>query len=228
MEAQKIYGIVVSVVKYKDFDALCSILTENGIKKIKFTGARRPNAKMAYAAQPFFCGEFLLSGAKDYAVVTQVNQTKDFYSLTANYDAFVLGSNMLKISQKIATNDTEELLNLVLICLCSLQIQGIEIISVENFFLTNTLKYLGIWNRGFNCSACSKPISDGAIINVESGAIYCKNCAKESGIALSKNICEYLDECTNSTLSQLLLSNASIGVKQRTNEILNKIIENQT
>ena len=106
MESIKTNGIVLSVTKYKDYDTLCTILTQEGLKKIKFTGVRRAGAKMAFASQPFFCGEFLLSGSKDYATVTQVSQTEDFYSLTQNYEAYLLAFDMLKLAQKIATNDS--------------------------------------------------------------------------------------------------------------------------
>lgn len=228
METQKINGIVLSVSKYKDFDALCSILTENGIKKVKFTGVRRPKAKFAYAAQPFCCGEFLLSSAKDYAVVMQVSQKNDFYTLANNYDAFVLGAQMLKTIQKIATNDTKDLLDLLLICLSSLQIDGIDILTIKNYFHTKILQNLGIWGNFSQCSVCGQELKSGAIINPETGAVFCKNCSNENGVAISSNLYEYLKLCANSTLSQLIVTQTTDGVKTRADELLTKIVNNQT
>ena len=228
MEAQKINGIVVSASKYKDYDVLCNILTENGIKKVKFSGARRPNAKMAFAAQPFFCGEFLLSSSKEYAIVTQVNQTNDFYKLATNYEAFVIGSNMLKIAQKIATDETQDILSLLLICLSALEIEEIDFFTVENYYMIKVLQNLGVWNADLRCSACTKTLKSGAILDEGSGALFCKDCASINGMALSSNICEYLFEFSHKSLSELIKLQISDGVKKRANEVLAKIINNQT
>ena len=228
METLKINGIVVSVTKYKDFDALCSILTDNGIKKVKFSGVRRPNAKMAFASQPFFCGEFLLSGAKDYAVVTSVAQSNDFFNITRNYEAYILGASMLKIAQKIATNDTSELLQLVMICLATLQLQNIDILVVENYFNTKILQFLGVWSSEFCCALCGKDLSAGAILDAQTGALFCKNCADENGVVISSNVCAYLKNIATKSLSEQFNLQESVGVKTKANEILKKLIESQT
>ena len=227
METQKINGIVVSVSKYKDYDALCLVLTENGTRRVKFTGVRKPNAKMAFAAQPFCCGEFLLSSANDYATVIQVNQTNNFYSIASNYDAFILGSKMLKVAQKIATNDSKDLLNTLLLCLSTMQIEGIDLLVIENYFQTKILQILGIWGSFNCCTSCGKELKSGAILNTESGALFCKDCASNGGVVLSKNLYEYLYMCANNTLSELIANPVADGVNKKANEILSKTLENQ-
>ena len=228
MDSQKINGIVLSVTKYKDYDTLCAILTENGIKKVKFTGVRRPNAKMAFASQPFFCGEFLLSGTKDYSTVTQVSQTEDFFNLTQNYDAYIVAFDMLKLSQKIATDETQELFNLLIICLKSLTIQDINVQLISCYFHTKVLQILGVWQQNFECSLCGKSLNSGALICLDSGELFCKQCANQNTEAISKNVSEFLSFCSKNSLSNLLLFGANNGVVQKSNELLTKLIKNLT
>lgn len=228
METLKTEGIVLSVSRYKDADALATLLTKNGIKKVKFIGVRKAKAKFAFAAQPFCHAEFLLSGANDYAVIMGVEQKTDFYNLALDYNIFELASSMLSIIKRVATEeqDSAELFDLLLLSL-SLLIANVDMLVVESIFKARLIKNLGIFYNCDKCAKCGKPLLTGALVDTNTGAIYCKDCGAENCTAVSKNILEYLNNILNKNISEIIKLNIGDGVKKQTNEILNKIINNQ-
>ena len=227
MQTQKIEGIVVSVSKYKDYDVLATVLTEQGTRKIKFTGVRRPNAKFAFAAQPFCCAEFLLSSDKDYAVVMGVDEKENLFGITQNYDAFEMASNMLKTANKIATDDCAELYYTLRISLSALKEKDMDLLCVDCFFLAHILQFLGVFDATGNCSVCGKSLEKGALFDEGTGALFCSSCAPQSAAVLSGNVVEFATFCAEQLLSTVLAKNASEGVKAQTQKVLRKILKNQ-
>lgn len=215
---------MLSVSKYKDYDCLANVLTKKGIIRVKYVGVRRKNAKMAYSAQPFCHAQFLLSSAKDYATVCQTDQISDFFAITQDYDAYVLGAKLLKIANHISANETEDLFNLMLLTLSALA-NGATANVVECFALSGVLKILGVYNPNLLCASCGKSLAGGAVLDQNSGAFYCPNCGPDNGVAVSKNVLEYLHKCANNNLSTLLFENVSEGVLQKAQNILQKLVD---
>lgn len=227
MQTQKINGIVLSVSKYKDYDALATVLTENGTRKIKFTGVRRPKAKFAFAAQPFCCAEFLLSGANDYAVVMGVVEDVSLFELAQNYEVFEMASNMLKIANKIATDETFELYYTLRVSLLSLKEEGMDTVAVDCYFKAKILNILGIFDGNSKCASCGKNLENGALLDEETGALYCKNCASQNCTPVSGNVVQFASRCATSMLSQVLAKHASEGVKTQAQKLLTKMLKIQ-
>ena len=228
METQKIDGIVLSVSKFKDHDVLATILTKNGTRKIKFTGVRKPKAKFAFAAQPFCHAEFLLSSSKDYAVVMGVEQKSDFFALTSDYDVFELGSQMLVVTKKIATEnqDSTALFDLLLLGL-SLLLAGAEPNLVECVFLSRVLFDMGVFAGQNVCVRCGSSLQTGALFDLQTGASYCKDCAPDFAVVCSKNVLQHITDCINLPLSNLLAKSVPAGVAKQAVEFLKKILHNQ-
>ena len=215
MDMLKIEGIVIEVKKYKDFDCLATLLTKSGIVRIKFVGVRRPKAKFSFAAQPFCHAEFVLSSKKDYAVVTAVDQKNNFFALAQNYDGYCVACEISEIIKKIATEnqDNSENFDLFLLSLISL-VSGAKPLLVYAFFLAKILKILGVSNFK-NCTNCQKTLSDGALLDLDSGALVCKICSGSKVKVISKNILDYMLKLTTESFSELVLRDISDGILQK-------------
>ena len=56
-----ITGYVIKISKYKDYDAILSVLTENGIASFKVRSMFKPNNKNAHALSLYSKGEYIIN-----------------------------------------------------------------------------------------------------------------------------------------------------------------------
>lgn len=102
MTDEKVKGIVVKLVDYKDADKLASLFTlERGLVTAKFTGVRRDKAKLKGVAQPFTFAEFNLINKSNMRTIISADIIDNFFNLQSNYDKMMCGYIVLDIVRSI-------------------------------------------------------------------------------------------------------------------------------
>ena len=109
MTDEKLKGIVVKLIDYKDADKLASIFTlERGLVSAKFTGVRRDKAKMKGVAQPFTFAEFSIVNKSNMRSIISADIVDNFPNLMIDYNKTMCGYILLDIIRSILPNEKVE------------------------------------------------------------------------------------------------------------------------
>jgi len=136
MTDEKVKGIVVRLIDYKDADKLASIFTlENGIISAKFTGVRRDKAKLKGVAQPFTFAEFNVISRGNNRSVISADIIDNFANILTDYNKTMCGYIVLDMIRSILPIEKREE-DIFLLTLSSLK--DIE----NNNELVATIKYI--------------------------------------------------------------------------------------
>lgn len=109
MADEKVKGIVVKLIDYKDADKLASIFTlEKGLISAKFTGVRRDKAKMKGVAQPFTFAEFSLVNKSNMRSVISADIIDNFPHITLDYNKTICGYILLDMVRSLMMQDKKE------------------------------------------------------------------------------------------------------------------------
>ena len=106
---EKVKGIVVKTIDYKEADKLASIFTlERGLISTKFTGVKREKAKLKSFTQPFVFADFILNKNGNLRTVTSASLIDNFSGIVASYDKTICGYIVLDIIRSILPSEKEE------------------------------------------------------------------------------------------------------------------------
>lgn len=106
---EKVKGIIVKLIDYKDADKLASIFTlEQGVVLAKFGGVKRDKAKFKAVAQPFTFAEFNLSSKGKNKTVTSADVIDDFAIIKTDYNKTICGYIVLDIIKSILPTEKQE------------------------------------------------------------------------------------------------------------------------
>lgn len=106
---EKVKGIVVKTIDYKEADKLASIFTlERGLISAKFTGVKREKAKLKSFTQPFVFADFILNKNGNLRTVTSASLIDNFSGIVASYDKTICGYIVLDMIRSILPSEKEE------------------------------------------------------------------------------------------------------------------------
>ena len=109
MTDEKLKGIVVKLIDYKDADKLASIFTlERGLITAKFTGVRRDKAKMKGVAQPFTLAEFSIVNKSNMRSIISADIIDNFQKLMLDYNKTMSGYIVLDMIRSILPAEKRE------------------------------------------------------------------------------------------------------------------------
>ncbi len=109
MTDEKVKGIVVKLIDYKDADRLASIFTlENGLISAKFTGVRRDKAKMKAVAQPFIFAEFNIISRSNNRSIISADIIDNFTNILTDYNKTMCGYILLDMIRSILPHEKRE------------------------------------------------------------------------------------------------------------------------
>lgn len=105
----KVKGIVVKLIDYKDADKLASIFTlEQGLITAKFNGVKKDKAKLKAVAQPFVFGEFVIASKGNTKTITSADLLDNFPKILTDYYKTICGYIVLDIIKSILPNQKKE------------------------------------------------------------------------------------------------------------------------
>ena len=106
---EKLKGIIVKLIDYKDADKLASIFTlEQGLITAKFTGVKKDKAKFKATAQPFVFADFVFNKKDKFRTVTSAEIVDSFQNLLSNYNKTICGYIVLDIIKSILPTEKAE------------------------------------------------------------------------------------------------------------------------
>lgn len=109
MTEEKIKGIVLKLVDYKEADKLASIFSfDQGIITAKFTGVKRDKAKMKAAAQPFAFAEFNIVKSGEHRTIISADIIDNFNLILNDYNKTICGYIVLDILRSILPVEKSE------------------------------------------------------------------------------------------------------------------------
>jgi len=96
-------ALMLGGIDYKDHDKLLTLFTaERGIVFTGIKGVRKPNAKLAFAAQPFAFAEYVLVEKGDNNTVKSAYLYDGFYPLRLDVERFYAASGIAAVCRAIA------------------------------------------------------------------------------------------------------------------------------
>ena len=182
MNEIKTQAIVIDAVDYKDADKKLALFScEYGLIWATIKGVKKPKAKLAGCSQPFCFAEFLLNKKGDFYTVINASVIDSFFSVTADFDKYIIGVSMLEFCKKtIKENDSSlDLFILLLKALKQLGYTGANPMAVLIRFLLDGFKYIGYSLKTQVCACCGSDtfLSYGFNYSYDHGGIVCKKCS---------------------------------------------------
>ena len=109
MAEEKVKGIVVKLIDYKDADKLASVFTlEQGLITAKFNGVKKDKAKLKAVAQPFVFAEFILANKGNMNTVTSAELLDNFPKILNDYNKTICAYIVLDIIKTILPTQKAE------------------------------------------------------------------------------------------------------------------------
>ena len=105
----KVKGIIVKLIDYKDADKLASIFTlEQGLITAKFIGVKKDKAKFKAIAQPFVFADFVLTSKGNAKTVTSADLIDNFFNILTDYNKTICGYILLDMIKSILPSEKKE------------------------------------------------------------------------------------------------------------------------
>ncbi len=223
----KFDAIVLSANDYKEYDKLLTIFSAvNGKQTVLLRGCKRPKAKLRFAGQPFFWGEFMVVDGKGYDVVTQVSPKNSFFEVTTDYDCYVNGCLALKaIANSCLSQNSERLFLLLVTYLTVLQknINQSDLITCK--FLVELLKLLGFEINTEFCQECGQKFNEHIYYNTFQNCLVCANCKSYDSIKIKPNYINVINTIKSNKFLNLLKVDFEINDVNAVKNLLSTAIE---
>ena len=187
MEEIKTQAIVLKAQDYKDSGKLLTIFSlEHGLMQAKINGVTKPKAKLAFAAQPFCFGEYIIT-SKFTNTIINCTCIETFFELTQDFDKFVAGMGMLEICIYLvkAEDPCVELFLLLLKCLRLLNFSKAMPLAVLIKFTIEALSIGGFKLKLDACKKCLDKNPTKVYFSFDNGGILCPFCAGQDDLAIT-------------------------------------------
>ena len=138
-------AIILHRTKYGETDRILNLLTPEGRKSCVAKGVRKEKSKLAGGIEMFTVSEITIheSEKSDMGILTSAKMKKSYMNIISDLERFELGSNIIKLSNKISENvDSPELFSLVNQSFWALD-KNIGRELVESYFLFNIMRISG-------------------------------------------------------------------------------------
>ena len=143
----KARGIVIREVLVGESDKILTIFAKGlGKISVRAKGAKNVKSKFLAGTQLFTYSDFVIYTKLKYYNLAQVQIIESFYGLTKDYDKFYLGTDLLKLTERVIVENLEND-NILLLLLKALQVICKEDINnsiVARAFELKLLQLLGV------------------------------------------------------------------------------------
>lgn len=174
-------AIILSVLDYKDNDAIINALSEKG-KYLSFyaRGIKKVTSKNAYALQAFNNSTIdYFENTKGLHLIKSAKSNINYFNKYDDYNQILIAYTLLSISKDIGSlneNDNQELYTLLKLSL--IHLSEVDMNLLLSYFLVNVLDILGIKLVSEHCAICLKKSVN--YISVDSGGFICKDCLSDN------------------------------------------------
>lgn len=197
---QKILGLVLKSMDYRDNDKLVNIFTNEGIKTCLLKGCKKPNAKLRFASEPFCLGEYILVTKGNRTTVTNCTLVDLFYDIRLDmkktYAAYTILEFLLVAMQ--SQEDTSILFDLAVDCIKNIcykeKVEKVTLI----YFLVKALEIEGYGLNLDTCSVCSKKLTGKLTLNFDEGAFCHQSCSNNGVIDIEESLVDKLKAISDS------------------------------
>lgn len=213
---EKVLGIVVKSVDYKDNDKLLTLLTTEGKKISLLKGCKKSSAKLKFAGELFCLGEFIIISKGQFNTIINCSLIDLFYDLRKDlkkvYPAYVI----LEIVDRVPffEDDCQKLFTLVVECLKNICYKNNCENSTLAYFMIEFLTILGYEINLENCSVCGKSLHKNIRYSANEKSFVCSEC---EGVLVDETVVSallFIKNCREKENS---------GVKISTGDIFNSI-----
>ena len=205
MEEIKTQALVIKSEPYKDSGKLLTLFSlEKGLIKAKIMGVMKPKAKLAFSAQPFCFGEYILVFKNGYSVIN-CTSIENFYDITLDFEKFIVGSQILEIINILARENeiNPELFLLTLKALKELNFTTATPLAVLIKFIIESIKLAGYQMKLDACAVCHDKAPLKEKFSFSYGARVCSVCADNNSISLSSGESSVLKNINITNLEDL-------------------------
>lgn len=188
-----INGIVISISKYKDNDAIINVLTNDNLIPIIIRGAYSKGSKYLQYAKTFYSGEFeVYQGKTKYFKLRAVKVEEDYNLIFGDYASLMSLELIKEIFSKAFTDDNVTNFYLLLKATLKNIKQTRDTIKYTLLFIAYFLRISGYSIVVSECSCCHKKEEE-YYLSFSSGGIVCDKCKKENDIKLTHSEMEILE-----------------------------------
>ena len=175
-QIQKLQGIVIKKVDYKENANLITLLTKEGKKTLIVRGSKKINSVTRNYTNLFTKMDFNSTNNLKLNTLTEASIIKSFININNDFDKMNIGLIILEKINKL----TDEISNQeTLYDFVSLVLEKLEITKYPNTLLSlfevKLLYLLGVSPEFKECTICSKKDNQNALFSVHSGGIICPN-----------------------------------------------------
>lgn len=201
MSLNVVKGIVIKSVDYRESDKIITLLTfEKGRITAIAKGVRKKGAKLTFASQLLFCGDFELIKSHNRLILTGANSNLDLSGLSNNLKRYYFAAHYIDIAQSIIMEEQSEpsVMKLLLNTLYKLS-KG----KIDEKLLTVLYEYRMVMLNGFapittQCAICGNHDLE-MKLSVEHGGVVC--CS--GGMTISKETIKVIDIITSCSDNEL-------------------------
>ena len=207
MEEIKVKAIVLNSTDFKEKDKIVNLFSlELGLISVIIKNCRTSSYKLKFAYSPFSFGEFELFKKGEVLVLKTATLIENFFSITEDYDKFLIGNNILEIILK--TNKVYESNQILFINVLKI-LNNIAFTNAnENLllikFMLGTLKVNGFKLNFKYCNNCSLPYVNKIYLNLNNGELECGSCRSDYSILLENEEFNLLKQINNTEVDNII------------------------
>ena len=172
-----VYGLVLRVTAYNDYDALLTLLTRGyGKLTVKARGLRRKNSPLVAPCQLLSYGEFTLFEYRGQYTVNEAHSIELFQGLRQDIVKLSLGTYFAQAAEVLSQEDlpNPELQSLLLNCLYALDKLNKPEAMVKAVFELRSASIAGYTPDLFGCHNCGNQNADR--FDIAEGHLECTAC----------------------------------------------------
>lgn len=184
---ERLKGLVLKTVEYKESDLILNILTlEKGKVAIRAKGVRKNSSKLKPYCQSFCFAEFEVVQNKGFEILTGANLIDSFYNLV-EIEKFPYAISVLEVLDRVC-QENEKYDGLFLDTVKCLNVLAYENVlpklALSKFFY-DTLSLEGFELNFKNCSNCDEKLQKNVFFEAKSGEFLCEKCKTDSCVKVS-------------------------------------------
>ncbi len=177
-------ALVLREVKYKEADRILTLLTDReGKITVKARGAYRKNSKIGAATQQLTYSEMTLFGNKGRWTVNEASVKEAFSGLRTDMERLSLASYFSECIEAFSIEEQPEpaLLQLILNSLYALSRELYPPEHIKAAFEIRLMCICGYTPELSICAGCGCEAPEEPVLNVDSGAVFCRHCSYGRG-----------------------------------------------
>ena len=213
---EKVNGITLRSVNYKDSDRILTIFTlEKGKITVSARGVRKANAKMKQISEPFCFAESILAEKSGRYTVTEINSFDAFYPIRTDIVKYYCGMMSLELTDAFLPEGLESAGQVVLLVefLKKLAYKSINPINLLLKFFYDCAEENGYSIKFNACGRCLEPIKERVYLSLKDGRCVCENCRKVGESGFSIDTYNYLKEIESGNLETFDKETAKNGLR---------------